>query len=192
MGKNVIALLLFPILACSFLGCAEVPTLGTGQKFVQALNPQGDKMTLVYFYRRDGGFTKLFANFPPIVVMKDSPGSKDKFPVAILGDKMYRPMLFEPGEVRFLVKGGGDETVVLKAGETRCIEAVPSMRGIVVIGVNEIPLDECLEVMKDLELAATITELRRRNGLPPLMQQGFRDLEPGPTPSSLSKDAEKK
>jgi hypothetical protein len=133
-------------------------------------------MALVYFYRRDGGFTKLFANFPQIAVMKDSPDSRDQYPVAILGDKLYRPMLFEPGEVTFSFRGGGDETVTLKEGETRCIEAVPSMRGVMVIGVNEIPLAQCLEVMKDLELAATITELRRQNGLPPLMQPGFKDL----------------
>ena len=89
----------------------------------------------------------------------------------------------------FSVKAGGSETVLLKAGETRCIEASPSFRGVVVIGVNEVTLGKCLEEMKDLELAATITELRRRHGLTPLLQQGFKDLEMKPAlPSQLNID----
>jgi hypothetical protein len=94
---------------------------------------------------------------------------------------MYRPMLFEPGEVTFSVRLGGSETVLLKAGETRCIEASRSFRGVNVIGLNEISLNECIKQMEGLQLAMTITEIRRSHGLTPLLQLGFKDLEPGPS-----------
>jgi hypothetical protein len=93
---------------------------------------------------------------------------------------MYRPMLFEPGEVTFSVRLGGSETVRLKAGETRCIEASRSFRGVDFIGVSEIQLSKCLNNMDGLQLAMTITDIRRSHGLTPLLQLGFKDLELGP------------
>ena len=176
MRRNVYGLLTLIIFGCVISGCAGLPYVGIGRMFTPATNPEPEKMALVYIYRRDGAFAKSIVDVP---VFKNSPGSADRYPVIILGDKMYRPMLFEPGEVTFLVKGGGDETVLLKAGETRCIEAAFSFRGFTIVGVNEIPLDECLKEMDGLELAMTITQLRRLNGGTPLLQPGFKDLDLG-------------
>jgi hypothetical protein len=89
-------------------------------------------------------------------------------------------MLFEPGEVTFSVRASGSETLKLKAGETRCIDASRSFRGIAFIGVSELPIEKCYEEMNGLELARTITQIRRRNGVTPLLQPGFKDLELGP------------
>jgi hypothetical protein len=151
--------------------------VGTGQKFTQAVNPEPDRMALVYFFRKDGALTKGLVDFPPYLVTKYTPLSAEKFPVIILGDKMYRPMLFEPGEVTFSVITGGSETLKFQSGETRCVEASRSFRGFVFIGVSELPLDKCLEEMNGLELAMTISQLRRRNGGTPLLQPGFKDLD---------------
>ncbi len=189
MRKNAIWVSVLLILSCALSGCVGLPYVGTGQRFMPATNPEPEKMALVYFYRKDGAFAKSIIDIP---VLKTSPGSVERYPVIILGDKMYRPMLFEPGEVTFLVRGGGDETVVLKAGETRCVEVARSFRGVAIIGVNEIPLDECLKEMEGLELATTITQLRRLNGATPLLQPRFKDLELGTAiPSQLDKNTGK-
>jgi len=137
MGKRIIESLVLIMLVMVLSGCVTPFVVGSGQKFVEALNPRADKYALIYLYRKDGAFTKGLTDFPPYLVAKLSPGSDIRYPVVILGDRMYRPMLFEPGEVTFSVKAAGSETVILKAGETRCIEASRSFRGVTVIGVNE-------------------------------------------------------
>ena len=181
MGRELIKVLAMFILAGAVSGCAKPLLVGSGQKFTQVVNPEPDRMSLVYFLRKDGALSKGLVDFPPYLVTKFTPLSAEKFPVIILGDKMYRPMLFEPGDVTFSVITGGSETIKLKSGETRCIEASRSFRGIVFIGVSELPLDKCLQEMDGLELAMTITQLRRRNGSTPLLQPGFKDLELEPT-----------
>ena len=177
MRRDLIKVLAMFILAGAVSGCVTPMLVGTGQKFTLAVNPEPDRMALVYFLRKDGALSKGLVDFPPYLVTKYTPLSPDKFPVIILGDKMYRPMLFEPGEMTFSVITGGSETITLKSGETRCIEASRSFRGIVFIGVSELPLDKCLQEMDSLELAMTISQLRRRNGGTPLLQPGFKDLD---------------
>ena len=177
MKKDLIKVLAMFILAGAISGCATPLLVGTGQKFTQADNPEPDRMAIVYFFRKDGALSKGLVDFPPYLVTKYTPSSPEKFPVIILGDKMYRPMLFEPGEVTFSVITGGSETLTLKSGETRCVEASRSFRGIVFIGVSELPIEKCLQEMDGLELAMTITQLRRHNGSTPLLQPGFKDLE---------------
>jgi len=177
MGRDLIKVLAIIILAGAVSGCAKPLMVGSEQKFTLAVNPEPDRMALVYFFRKDGALSKGPVDFPPYLVTKHTPLSAEKFPVIILGDKMYRPMLFEPDEVTFSVITGGSEAITIKAGETRCIEASRSFRGIVFIGVSELPLETCLQEMEGLELAMTITQLRRRNGSTPLLQPGFKDLE---------------
>jgi hypothetical protein len=179
MKRILVAVLIAFILSGLVSGCAGGLKVGAGQKFFQATNPESDKLALVYIFRNDGALTNGIVEFPPYLVEKTSSTSAEKIPVIILGNKMYRPMLFEPGEVTFSVRAGGSEAMVLKAGETRCLEASRSFRGVVVIGVNEVPLEKCLEEMADLELAMTITQVRRQNGASPLLQPGFKDLELG-------------
>ncbi len=140
MGRELIKVLVMFILAGAVSGCAKPLLVGSGQKFTQAVNPEPDRMSLVYFFRKDGALSKGLVDFPPYLVTKYTPLSVEKFPVIILGDRMYRPMLFEPGEMTFSVITGGSETIILKSGETRCIEASRSFRGIVFIGVSELPL----------------------------------------------------
>jgi hypothetical protein len=184
MRRDLIKVLAMFIFAGAVSGCGTPMLVGTGQKFTQAVNPEPDRMALVYFFRKDGALTKGPIDFPPYLVTKYTPLSAEKFPVIILGDKMYRPMLFEPGEVTFSVITGGSETLKLQSGETRCVEASRSFRGFMFIGVGELPLDKCLEEMTGLELAMTISQLRRRNGGTPLLQPGFKDLnlEPAAVP----------
>jgi hypothetical protein len=181
MGKVFIKVLAVLVLGGTISGCARRLEVGSGWMFVQAANPEPDKAVLVYFYRKDGFLTRGLVDFPPYLVEKTSANSTDRYPVVILGDRMYRPMLFEPGEVTFSVRLGGSETVHLKAGETRCIEASRSFRGVNVIGVNEISFNECIKQLEGLQLAMTITEIRRSHGLTPLLQSGFKDLEPAPS-----------
>ena len=107
-----------------------------------------------------------------------------------LGVVKARPALADMSDN--LLFASDPQICVLKAGETRCIEAAFSFRGITVAGVNEIPLDECLNEMDGLELAMTITQLRRLNGATPLLQPGFKDLElETPLPSQLDKNTRK-
>jgi hypothetical protein len=180
MGKAFIRVLAVLVLGGTLSGCAGRLNVGSGRMFVQAANPESDKCALVYIYRKDGFLTQGLVDFPPYLVEKISPNSKDRYPVIILGNKMYRPMLFEPGKVTFSVRLGGSETVLLKAGETRCIEASRSFRGVDFIGVSEISLSKCYKEIEGLQLAMTITEIRRSHGLTPLLQLGFKDLELGP------------
>jgi hypothetical protein len=177
MKMDLLKMLAIFLLGLAISGCAGGMKVGTGQKFFQAVNPEPDKMALVYIFRKDGALSKGFVDFPPYLVTKTTPSSTERFPVIILGDRMYRPMIFEPGEVTFSVKGGGSETLALKSGETRCVEASRSFRGVVVIGVNELPLEKCLQEMNDLELAMTITQVRKLNGATALLQPGFKDLD---------------
>jgi hypothetical protein len=179
MGKVFIRVFVVIVFGGTISGCAGRLNVGSGRMFVQAANPESDKCALVYIFRKDGFLSQGLVDFPPYLVEKISPNSTDRYPVIILGNKMYRPMLFEPGEVTFSVRMGGSETVHLKAGEVCCIEASRSFRGVDFIGVSEIPRDECLKKMDGLQLAMTITEIRRSHGLTPLLQLGFKDLELG-------------
>lgn len=180
MRRDLNKVLAMFIFAGAVAGCGTPMLVGTGQKFTQAVNPEPDKMALVFFFRKDGALTKGPIDFPPYLITKYTPSSPERFPVIILGDKMYRPMLFEPGEVSFTVITGGSETLKLQSGENRYVEASRSFRGFMFIGVSELPLDKCLEEMTGLELAMTISQLRRRNGGTPLLQPGFKDLEMDP------------
>lgn len=187
MKRDFIKAVAMFILAGAISGCATPLLIGTGQKFTQAVNSEPDRMSLVYFFRKDGALTKGPIDFPPYLVTKYTPLSLEKFPVIILGDKMYRPILFEPGEVTFSVITGGSETLTLQPGETRCIEASRSFRGFMFIGVSELPLDKCFSEMNGLELAMTISQLRRLHGGTPLLQPGFKDLELESASAQLNK-----
>jgi hypothetical protein len=177
MKRDLIKVLTMFILAGAVSSCAGTMKVGTGREFTRAVNPEPDKMALVYFFRKDSALTKGPVDFPPYLVEKNVPGDPERCPVIILAEKTYRPMLFEPGEVTFSVRASGSETLKLKEGETRCIDASRSFRGIVFIGVSELQLEKCLEEMNGLELAMTITQIRRRNGVTPLLQPGFKDLD---------------
>jgi hypothetical protein len=177
MKRDLIKVLAMIIIVGAVSGCAGPLKVGTGQKFTQAVNPEPDKLALVYFFRKDSAFVKGPIDFPPYLVEKNIPGDPERFPDIILGEKMYRPMLLEPGDVTFSVRASGSETLTIKAGETHCIDASRSFRGIIFIGVSELSLDECLDKMKGLELAMTITQIRRSKGLTPLLQPGFKDLD---------------
>jgi hypothetical protein len=169
------------ILAVAPSVCAGLK-VGTGQTFIQATNPEPDKMAMVYFFRKDGSFTSGFSDFPPYLITKSASVVPDQqVPVTILANKTYRPMLFDPGEITFAVKAGGSHTLTLKPGETRCIEASRVFRGVAVVGVDEVPIDKCYEQMHGLELAMTLTQLRKRNGATPLQQVGFKDLDLDPS-----------
>jgi len=180
MHRDLFKVLVSLVLVVTISGCGRTMQVGTGQMFTQAVNPEPEKFALVYFFRKDGALTTGIKDFPPYLIAKSTPSSTEQFPVTILGNKMYRPLLFEPGEMTFSVKAGGSEKVIIKAGESRCIDASRAFRGLSVIGVSEVSLDKCLEELKGLELAKTITELRKRNGGTPLLQPGFKDLDLSP------------
>ena len=64
MGSELIKVLAMLILAWAVSGCAKPLLVGSGQKFTQVVNPEPDRMALVYFFRKDGALSKGLVDFP--------------------------------------------------------------------------------------------------------------------------------
>lgn len=167
---------LFAGLCClvfQVVGCAAPMNIGTGLKYNgPTTNPEPDKYALVYIYRGDGWGYGKYGEKPLLVQLEQN--GKIPMPVAIFSDQTYRPFLFEPQTST--LRGGSSTAIVVKAGETRCFEQGWRFRGLDVVILNEVSMEECYKALQNKELVHSLNEIRAANQAAPLAVSGFKEV----------------
>lgn len=162
----------FVIVVFMLSACAPTIKPGTGNLFQEYSNNSPDKYALVYMFRDDGPNAVNLAQVP--LLINSYRKSSVQMPVVIFMNKMYRPFLFEPGEVTLSIGSTTLDHFKFVAGGTYCVDS--SWRDNSKLEIVSIPYQDCLTKLRGLELAKSLNEIRKDNNTPPLMQIGFKEM----------------